>query len=87
YSAEDVLARFGYFVQALEYGAPPHAGIALGIDRMAMLLANESSIREVIAFPKNQNAVDLMMDSPSEVDTAQLDELNLSLKRRRIDRT
>jgi len=87
YSAEDVVARFGYFVQALEYGAPPHAGIALGIDRMAMLLANESSIREVIAFPKNQNAVDLMMDSPSEVDTAQLDELNLSLKRRRIDRT
>jgi len=85
YSAEEVEARFGYFLAALEYGAPPHAGIALGIDRMAMILAGESSIREVIAFPKNQNAYDLMMDSPSVVDSAQLDELNLSLKRQRID--
>ena len=85
YSADDVQERFGYFLTALEYGAPPHAGIALGIDRMAMILAGESSIREVIAFPKNQNAYDLMMDSPSVVDTAQLDELNLSLKRQRID--
>lgn len=85
YSADDVKERFGYFLTALEYGAPPHAGIALGIDRMAMILAGESSIREVIAFPKNQNAYDLMMDSPSVVDTAQLDELNLSLKRQRID--
>ena len=85
YSAEDVEERFGYFLSALEYGAPPHAGIALGIDRMAMILAGESSIREVIAFPKNQNAYDLMMDSPSVVDMAQLDELNLSLKRQRID--
>jgi len=85
YSAEEVEARFGYFLAALEYGAPPHAGIALGIDRMAMILAGEDSIREVIAFPKNQNAYDLMMDSPSTVDSAQLDELNLSLKRQRID--
>ena len=85
YSAEDVEERFGYFLTALEYGAPPHAGIALGIDRMAMILAGESSIREVIAFPKNQNAYDLMMDSPSVVDAEQLDELNLSLKRQRID--
>ena len=85
YSSEDVEARFGYFLTALEYGAPPHAGIALGIDRMAMILAGENSIREVIAFPKNQNAYDLMLDSPSVIDPAQLDELNLSIKRQRID--
>ncbi|MFW6056558.1 MAG: aspartate--tRNA ligase [Chloroflexota bacterium] len=87
YSDEQVADRFGFFLRALEYGAPPHAGIATGIDRHAMLLAEEASIREVMAFPKNQNAVDLMLDSPSEVDPAQLDELNLSIKRQRIDRT
>ncbi len=86
YSQDAIEERFGYFLQALEYGAPPHAGIALGIDRMAMILAGQETIREVIAFPKNQNAVDLMMDSPSSVDPAQLEELNLSLKRQRIDR-
>ena len=87
YSDDAIEDRFGYFLQALEYGAPPHAGIALGIDRMAMLFAGLESIREVIAFPKNQNAVDLMLDSPSTVDPAQLNELNLSLKQQRIDRT
>ena len=69
-------------INALSYGAPPHGGIAPGIDRIVMLLAEEKNIREVTMFPLNQNAQDLMMNAPSEVDSNQLSELNISLKKK-----
>jgi aspartyl-tRNA synthetase len=76
-SREEARLRFGFFLEALEYGTPPHGGIALGLDRMTAILAGESSIREVIAFPKTATAVDLMSDAPSPVDARQLRELHL----------
>jgi len=79
-SEEQLRRRFGFFLDALTYGTPPHGGVALGVDRIAMLLCGEKSIREVIAFAKTTAAQDLMADSPSEVDPAQLDELGLAIK-------
>jgi aspartyl-tRNA synthetase len=77
---EQLRQRFGFFVDALTYGTPPHGGIALGLDRVVMLLAGEKSIREVIAFPKTTAAQDLMADSPSSVDQGQLDSLGIAIK-------
>jgi aspartyl-tRNA synthetase len=78
-SAEEAKLRFGFFLEALEYGTPPHGGIALGLDRITAILSNESSIREVIAFPKTAAAVDLMSSAPSPVDPRQLKELHLKI--------
>jgi len=80
YSDEEIKKRFGHMLEAFEYGAPPHGGIAPGIDRFIMILAGESSIREVIAYPKNKSAVDVMFDAPSEVSEDQLKELHLRLR-------
>ena len=82
YSKEQVDEKFSGMINALSYGAPPHGGIAPGIDRIVMLLANEKNIREVTMFPMNQNAQDFMMNAPSEVNENQLKELNLSLKKK-----
>ena len=82
YTKKDVDNKFRGMINALSYGAPPHGGIAPGVDRIVMLLSNEKNIREVTLFPMNQNAQDLMMNSPSEVSEEQLKELNLSLKKK-----
>jgi aspartyl-tRNA synthetase len=78
-SRETAQSQFGHMLEAFEYGAPPHGGIAPGIDRIVMLLADESAIREVMAFPKTQQAVDLMTNAPSPVDDRQLRDLHIRL--------
>ena len=82
YDKKDVDVKFSGMINALSYGAPPHGGIAPGIDRIIMLLADEKNIREVTMFPMNQNAQDLMMNAPSQVEEAQLKELSLEIKKK-----
>lgn len=77
---EEIQEKFGFLVEAFKYGAPPHGGLAYGLDRLIMLLTGEKSIREVIAFPKNQNAQCMVSEAPGTVDEAQLDELGIALK-------
>ena len=80
FSPEEAKAQFGFLMEAFQYGAPPHGGIALGLDRLVALLGGQETIRDFIAFPKNNSGRDLMIDAPSPIDTVQLDELFLSLQ-------
>ena len=81
YSAEDVEKKFGALFNAFHYGAPPHAGMAPGVDRMIMLLKDEENIREVIAFPMNSNAQDMLLGAPNYVSEQQLREVHIKLRR------
>ena len=78
-SKEEANDKFGFLLKALEFGAPPHGGLALGLERLTMILSGTDNIRDVIAFPKTASASDLMMESPSEVSSKQLDELGIKI--------
>lgn len=77
---EELKVKFGFFIEALSYGTPPHLGIALGLDRVVMILTQTENIRDVIAFPKTQKSSDLMMECPSKVALKQLKELKLTVE-------
>ena len=80
FSEKEAKEQFGFLMNAFEYGAPPHGGIALGLDRLVAVMNGDNSIRDYIAFPKNNSGRDVMIDSPSPIDNNQLDELNIKLK-------
>jgi len=81
-SKEEAEQKFGFLLSAFKYGAPPHGGLAIGLDRFSALLAGEDAIRDVIAFPKNKDAIDIMLDSPSEVSSDQLNILGIEAKKK-----
>ena len=80
FSEKEAQKQFGFLMNAFEYGAPPHGGIAFGFDRLCSLFGGQESIRDFIAFPKNNSGRDVMIDAPATIDNAQLDELNITLK-------
>ena len=82
---EDIENKFGFFVNSLQYGTPPHGGIAYGLDRLVMTLLNVDNIKDVIAFPKTQSASDLLTGAPSLIDKEQLDELNIEFIENKIE--
>ena len=80
FSEEQAKEQFGFLMEAFEYGAPPHGGVAFGFDRLCAIMGGQESIRDFIAFPKNNSGRDVMIDSPSDIDEAQLKELSISLR-------
>ncbi|MNJ51559.1 Aspartate--tRNA ligase [compost metagenome] len=83
-SPEESQDKFGYLLDAFEYGTPPHGGMAFGLDRLVMLLAGVTNLRETIAFPKTASATDLLMNAPSEVDKGQLEQLHIKVAKKPV---